>query len=235
MSIITYSKSFTINGKVLRYDDIVRIAMLLHDQAQPDDYEEEYEIIFNDQSRIKGERTIDVFRSDEFKRRRSVYIQLTYASRGYEKSVRVTLYDSSVYQSRSTVEISSTDKAWYNRICNEMTTIISEMEGQKLQFVHDLKYLIVILFVLIEWILLSYLLKRFFPGFTGVLVDFVGFLGIAILGLMNLWFVESVADAYPKFEFAFGPTYLNRSRGIRKSLGIFVPILIEVILVLVGL
>ena len=52
MGDIQYRKEFIIKKKILREDDILRLANLIHNQFQQGDYNEEYNIIFDDQSSI---------------------------------------------------------------------------------------------------------------------------------------------------------------------------------------
>ena len=228
---ITYSKKITIKGKILKEDDILRIANLIHEQVQPDDYEEEYNILFDDQSCITGKRSIDVFKSDEFRRRRSERIWFTYRSKGFEKKVEICLYNSLLSPVESTVEITSTDKEWYNSTCNEILTIISEVENQKIKIPYGAKYVGTTIISLVETAIFSYSLERLFPNaFTKSQSNAIVFLCYAILLGVDLWLVELIEKAYPNVEFSFGPVYLNKSQKIRNSLGIFVPFVIDLIL-----
>lgn len=80
MGDIQYRKGFIIKKRILREDDILRMANLIHKQFQQGDYKEEYELLFDDQSSITGKNNMDVFKSYEFKRRRCelplLYIQI---------------------------------------------------------------------------------------------------------------------------------------------------------------
>ena len=54
MGDIQYRKGFIIKKRILREDDILRMANLIHKQFQQGDYKEEYELLFDDQSSITG-------------------------------------------------------------------------------------------------------------------------------------------------------------------------------------
>ena len=92
MGDIKYSKKIVIKRKILKEDDILRIAKLVHEQFQEGDYEEEYNILFDDQSSISSKNSIDVFRTDEFRRRRSERIWLMYRSKGLNNQIEIKLY-----------------------------------------------------------------------------------------------------------------------------------------------
>lgn len=236
MGDIKYSKKILIKRKILKEDDILRIAKLVHEQYQPDDYQEEYNILFDDQSSITGKNSIDVFKSDEFKRRRSKHIWFTYRSKGIENKIDIQLYNSLLSVADSTVEISSTDKDWYNSICNKIATIIDEIEMQKFNITFGVKYCGSIFLGIIEGLLLFVTLNRIHPDmFTNSESAIVAGLSSAIFIWINSYFWKLIEKAYPNIEFSFGPVYLNKSQKIRNSLGIFIPFLIDLIFFGLGL
>ena len=58
MGNIEYKKTLTIKGKIIKEDDVLRIAHLLHSQFRTGDYTEEYEILFEDQSSLTGNDSV---------------------------------------------------------------------------------------------------------------------------------------------------------------------------------
>ena len=67
MGSIQYRKEFTVKKKILREEDILRMARLIHKQFQQGDFEEKYMIFFADKSCIVGKNNMDVFKSYEFR------------------------------------------------------------------------------------------------------------------------------------------------------------------------
>lgn len=92
MGSIQYRKEFTVKKKILREEDILRMAKLIHKQFQQGDFEEEYVIFFDDKSCIVGKNNMDVFKTYEFKRRRCKRLCFTYKSECLEKSIEINLY-----------------------------------------------------------------------------------------------------------------------------------------------
>lgn len=226
-----YSKKIVIKNKILKEDDILRLVRLVHEQSQLDDYQEEYEIQFDDQSCITAAKNISVFKSDEFKRRRSERIWFKYRSKEFANKIDISLCNSLLLPIDSTVEISSTDKDWYNSICNEISTIINEVERQRFNFTTGVKCFGMTVISFIEGLLLSFSINKIYGGmFTRSQSAFVASISSVILMLINAYFVDLLAKAYPNIEFAFGPAYLNKSQKIRNSLGIFIPFVIDLIL-----
>lgn len=68
MGNIEYKKTLTIKGKIIKEDDVLRIAHLLHSQFRTGDYTEEYEILFEDQSSLTGNDSVAILSSDEFRK-----------------------------------------------------------------------------------------------------------------------------------------------------------------------
>ena len=134
MGNIEYKKTLTIKGKIIKEDDVLRIAHLLHSQFRTGDYTEEYEILFEDQSSLTGNDSVAILSSDEFRKRQSQRLWFTYKSKEFERRITVRIYNSFRLPTESTIEISSIDRDWYNSICNQMATIINEMEHQKITF-----------------------------------------------------------------------------------------------------
>lgn len=134
MGNIEYKKTLTIKGKIIKEDDVLRIAHLLHSQFRTGDYTEEYEILFEDQSSLTGNDSVAILSSDEFRKRQSQRLWFTYKSKEFERRITVRIYNSFRLPTESTIEISSIDRDWYNSICSQMATIINEMEHQKSPF-----------------------------------------------------------------------------------------------------
>lgn len=134
MGNIEYKKTLTIKGKIIKEDDVLRIAHLLHSQFRTGDYTEEYEILFEDQSSLTGNDSVAILSSDEFRKRQSQRLWFTYKSKEFERRITVRIYNSFRLPTESTIEISSIDRDWHNSICNQMATIINEMEHQKITF-----------------------------------------------------------------------------------------------------
>lgn len=230
MEEIKYSKKIVIKNKILNEDDILRIARLIHEQCQPDDYQEEYDILFDDQSSINTTKDITAFKTDEFHRRRSKRIWFTYRSKGFKNKIDIHLYNSLLLENDSTVEISSTDKDWYNSIINEISTIISEIENQKINITVGTKYIGAMVISIFESLIFSNAVEKIFHDiFTNSQFTAIVTFCSMILMLINLYLIGLIEKAYPNVEFSFGPSYLNKSQKIRNSLGIFIPFLIDLI------
>lgn len=227
---IKYSKKIVIKQKIFKEDDILRIAKLIHEQFREGDYEEKYDILFDDKSSIIGKNSIDVFKSDEFKRRRCEQLWFTYKSKQFDNEIEVKLYNSLLTSIESSVEIRSTDRDWYNSICNQILTIINEVEKQKLNMTWKVKYIASIIIGVTESILFSCSLDRIFPETlsSSQFAAISSFFSV-IFCLINSYFLELINKAYPNVEFSFGPAYLNKSQKIRKSIGILVPFLIDLV------
>lgn len=234
MSNLIYSKKFQIKYRIISEDDILRLAKLVHEQFQEGDYREEYEILFDDQSRITGNYSTEVFASDEFKRWRSQSIKFTYRSKDYTNKIDISLYNSVITSSwPSEVEVVSTSQEWYNSICNQLSTVIDEMEKQKIKITTTGKYIASMVLGILETLFLVYSLRTIFIS-TAQLTAFTGVFSGLLWGL-NAYFLEQIEKAYPNIEFSFGPTYLNTSQKKRKCFGILIPFLIDVLFFVVGL
>lgn len=236
MGDIQYRKGFIIKKRILREDDILRMANLIHKQFQQGDYKEEYELLFDDQSSITGKNNMDVFKSYEFKRRRCERLYFTYKSERLEKIIEIKLYNSVITPIDSSIEIRSDDKDWFNSICNEISTIISEMEKQKFAITFPVKLYGSLILSSIEGLLISSALDRVFPNvFTRSQSSSLTVAACMVFFLINFYLLfELMRKAFPSVEFSFGPTYLNKSRKIRNSLGVLVPFLIDVIFFAIG-
>ena len=129
MGDIQYRKGFIIKKRILREDDILRMANLIHKQFQKGDYKEEYELLFDDQSSITGKNNMDVFKSYEFKRRRCERLYFTYKSERLEKIIEIKLYNSVITPIDSSIEIRSDDKDWFNSVFGKIEI---EQKGAKM-------------------------------------------------------------------------------------------------------
>lgn len=150
MGNIEYKKTLTIKGKIIKEDDVLRIAHLLHSQFRTGDYTEEYEILFEDQSSLTGNDSVAILSSDEFRKRQSQRLWFTYKSKEFERRITVRIYNSFRLPTESTIEISSIDRDWYNSICSQMATIINEMEHQKSPFPPFANYIVSAIASLVE-------------------------------------------------------------------------------------
>ena len=220
MGNIEYKKTLTIKGKIIKEDDVLRIAHLLHSQFRTGDYTEEYEILFEDQSSLTGNDSVAILSSDEFRKRQSQRLWFTYKSKEFERRITVRIYNSFRLPTESTIEISSIDRDWYNSICSQMATIINEMEHQKITF---------------STLIFSWSLSRLFPNsFSNSQESAIVGLSCMILMSVNLFLFGLIEKAYPNVEFAFGPSYLSKSLKIRHILGIFISLVIDLIFFALG-
>lgn len=208
---------------------------MVHEQFQEGDYKEEYDILFDDHSSIVGRNSIDVFNSDEFKRRRCERLYFTYRSKELDNQIEIKLYNSLLTLMDSTVEISSKDREWYHSICNEILTIVNEVEKQKLNITLGVKYFGPMIIGVIEGLVFSSSLdKIFLNAFTNSQSSAVAVLSSIIFMWLNSYFFGLIEKAYPNIEFSFGPIYLNKSQKIRNSLGIVIPFLFDLIFFVLG-
>lgn len=235
MGNIEYKKTLTIKGKIIKEDDVLRIAHLLHSQFRTGDYTEEYEILFEDQSSLTGNDSVAILSSDEFRKRQSQRLWFTYNSKEFERRITVRIYNSFRLPTESTIEISSIDRDWYNSICNQMATIINEMEHQKITFPPFANYIVSAIASLVESLIFSWSLSRLFPNsFSNSQESAIVGLSCMILMSVNLFLFGLIEKAYPNVEFAFGPSYLSKSLKIRHIFGIFIPLVIDPIFFALG-
>lgn len=231
-----YSREITIKNKVIKEDDILRIAKLVHDQFQQGDYIEEYEVLFDDESCISGADNREVFDSAEFKRRRSKRVWFTYKSKGLKNTVEIKLYNSFLTSANSSVEITSEDRRWYNNLCNEVLSILNEIEKQRFSITYGVKYIGSIIISIIEGLLFACSLNRIFANmFTTSQIIAIGSLSCGLLVIVNSCLFDQIDKAYPNIEFSFGPDYLNKSQKLRKIFGIAIPFLVDVGFFVLGL
>lgn len=235
MGNIEYKKTLTIKGKIIKEDDVLRIAHLLHSQFRTGDYTEEYEILFEDQSSITGDDSVAILASDEFKKRQSQRLWFTYKSKGFEHRITVRIYNSLLLPTESTIEISSIDRDWYNSICNQMSTIINEMEHQKITFPPFANYIVSATASLVEALIFSWSLNRLFPtSFNNLQESAIIALSCMILMSVNLFLFGLIEKAYPNVEFSFGPAHLSKNLKIKHRFGIFIPLAIDLIFFALG-
>lgn len=235
MGNIEYKKTLTIKGKIIKEDDVLRIAHLLHSQFRIGDYTEEYEILFEDQSSLTGNDSVAILSSDEFRKRKSQRLRFTYKSKEFKREITVCIYNSFLLPIESTIEISSIDRDWYNSICNQMATIINEMEHQKITFPPFANYIVSAIASLVESIIFSWSLSRLFPNsFSNSQESAIVGLSCMILMSVNLFLFGLIEKAYPNVEFAFGSSYLSKSLKIRHIFGIFIPLVIDLIFFALG-
>ncbi len=230
MGNIEHKKKYKVERKVIKSDDIIRIAQFVHGQAKDDDYEESYEIAFDDDSEISNRGGTDIFASDEFTHRRAKKITIRYASKGYGKRIYINLYNSVLSSLDCEIEITSKDKEWYNSTCNQIKTIIDEIEPQKFCLSQSAKAIISGALGIIEALMLAYTLNN--PG-DASRAFFISVYTLFFASI-NAWFLDGLSIAYPNIEFSFGPSYLNKSRKIRRALGILIPFLIDLVLFFLG-
>ena len=229
MGNIEYKKTLTIKGKIIKEDDVLRIAHLLHSQFRTGDYTEEYEILFEDQSSLTGNDSVAILSSDEFRKRQSQRLWFTYKSKEFERRITVRIYNSFRLPTESTIEISSIYRDWNNSICNQMATI------KKSPFPPFANYIVSAIASLVESLIFSWSLSRLFPNsFSNSQESAIVGLSCMILMSVNLFLFGLIEKAYPNVEFAFGPSYLSKSLKIRHILGIFISLVIDLIFFALG-
>lgn len=209
MGNIEYKKTLTIKGKIIKEDDVLRIAHLLHSQFRTGDNTEEYEILFEDQSSLTGNDSVAILSSDEFRKRQSQRLWFTYKSKVFERRITVRIYNSFLLPTESTIEISSIDRDWYNSICNQMATIINEMEHQKITFPPFANYIVSAIASLVESLIFSWSLSRLFPNsFSNSQKSAIVGLSCMILMSVNLFLFGLIEKAYPN---ALRPSQLQKT------------------------
>lgn len=230
MGNITYSRKYLVNGKILKQNDILRIAKLIHNEFQEGDYQEEYTFLFDDQSSIVGKNSLDVFECDEIRYKRCQQVSFTYKSKNLDNRIEIELYNSLLTISNSFAQIISTDENWYHSTCDKISTILNEIEKRKFSITNRIKNSCSTILALTESFLLAVSLVRFFPSVVnndqGLMIAM--FVCIALIfSLLNNYGFELIGKAYPNVEFAFGPDYLNQSKRIRSLFGILIPFMID--------
>ena len=233
MSELKYAKTFKIEYNILKEGDIIQIAKLFEDLFEENDYQREISLYFNDDSQISSQG-IDIFKTDEFRRRLCECITFKYASKGYDRKVEVTLCNSAIMtHSTSKIEIFSKDKEWYDRTINRFITILNEVEHQKP--IEKYSNIITTVLSTVESSLLFFTLIKLSPGsYDNTMPFLMACIMISVL-CFNYSLMAQLCKAFPRVEFAFGPAHLNPSKRIRKVLNIIVPLAVDVAFFILGL
>lgn len=233
MSKLEYRKKIEIEYKVIKEDDILQIARLFQDQFEEDDYLRKISLYFSDDSQISGE-DIDIFATDEFKRRLCKSVEFSYASKGFEKKFEICLYNTAILKLVGKVEVISSDKEWYDCINNRIITLFGEVEEQKP--VEKYSNIIEIVLSLIEAVLLTSSLAKVFPNIFNVTTMPLLSGGSTLLFIcINRILMTQLCKAFPEVEFAFGPEHLNPSKRLRKIAGIIIPFALDIVFFIWGL
>ena len=233
---IEYSKKIIIKRKIIREDDVFRIAKLVHEQLQTGDDKEEYYALFDDQSCITGTNWSKIFKSDEFKKRRGEHLNFTYRSKYGERKIEINIYNSLSRMTDSDVIIFSKDREWYNSICNQISTVINEIENQKIQLTLGAQYLLSIALGIVEGVGFGYLFQKLPQTIiSGFDLSLVYGISCGIFTAINICALELVTKAYPNVEFSFGPSYLNESEKIKRGMGVLIPVGFDLLLFVLGL
>lgn len=232
MGELTYSKKIKINNKVIKESDIILFAQLFREQFSENDYISEITLFFEDESRIRG-NDIDIFSSDEFKRRRCKSVEFELASSGYKRYIQISLNNPVNWLHDSWVEVRSTDKTWYESMLKRMENVIDEMEDQVSFMRHP--YVLAGGISIAEAIILVLSLLKVLSLRTTVYgyIVFI-FLSGALLLSLNSFLVEKLKTVYPQVEFAFGPTHNNKVLKKRKIIALLIPLIFDIVLGILG-
>lgn len=233
MGELTYSKKIKINNKVIKENDIILFAQLFREQFSEKDYVREIRLFFEDESRIRG-NDIDIFSSDEFKRRRCKSVEFDLASSGYERHIQISLNNPVNWLHDSWVEVRSTDKTWYESMLKRMENVIDEMESQVKFTRHP--YILSLLISAVEAIIFSLAV----PKLLSLKATVYGYvvltmLSFVVLYILNSILIEGLKKVYPNVEFAFGPTHSNTALKKRKIIGVLIPFGLDIALFILGL
>lgn len=232
MGTLTYSKKIKIENKIIKESDVILFAQLFREQFSEEDYTNEISLCFEDESRLSG-NDIDIFSSDEFKRRRCKSVNFELASSGFERVLKIELNNPVSWLEKSFVEVRSTDKVWYESMLNRIETVIDEMEDQVSFMRHP--YVLAGGISIAEAIILVLSLFRVLSLRTTVYgyIVFI-FLSGALLFVLNFFLVEKLKTVYPQVEFAFGPTHNNKVLKRRKIITLLIPIVLDIVLGILG-
>ncbi|MBQ8217471.1 MAG: hypothetical protein IJZ91_05850 [Oscillospiraceae bacterium] len=232
MGTLTYSKKIKIENKIIKESDVILFAQLLQEQFSEEDYTNEISLCFEDESRLSG-NDIDIFSSDEFKRRRCKSVNFELASSGFERVLKIELNNPVSWLEKSFVEVRSTDKVWYESMLNRIETVIDGMEDQVSFMRHP--YVLAGGISIAEAIILVLSLFRVLSLRTTVYgyIVFI-FLSGALLFVLNFFLVEKLKTVYPQVEFAFGPTHNNKVLKQRKIIALLIPLVLDIVLGILG-
>lgn len=233
MGTLTYSKKIRIKNKIIRESDIILFAQLFSEQFSEDNYKNEISLHFEDESKVSG-NNIDIFSSDEFKRRRCKSVKFEMASCGYERVFKIELNNPDAWLDKSYVEVMSKDKVWYESMVNRVETVIGETEDQVSIVRHP--YVLAVGMSLVEAVIFVFSLLRVLSLRTTVYgyIVFIFFSG-ALLFVLNSFLVEKLKTVYPQVEFAFGPTHNNKVLKRRKIIALVIPFVFDILLFILGL
>lgn len=232
MGTLTYSKKIKIENKIIKESDVILFAQLFQEQFSEKDYTNEISLCFEDESRLSG-NDIDIFSSDEFKRRRCKSVNFELASSGFERVLKIEFNNPVSWLEKSFVEVRSTDKVWYESMLNRIETVIDEMEDQVSFMRHP--YVLAGGISIAEAIILVLSLLRVLSLRTTVYgyIVFI-FLSGALLFSLNSFLVEKLKTVYPQVEFAFGPTHNNKVLKQRKIIALLIPLVLDIVLGILG-
>ena len=226
-----FSKSFNIEYKIIKKQDIEELLKLLEKQKK--EFRKKIKIVFDDDSEKENDN-IDIIEREELNRRICKKIYFTYNTNNFDDEVEVCLINSSILRYSSYVKISSNDEVWYNSIVNNINTILEEIEPQNIIS----KYNILITFILVFIEILLAIIILFNPiqkpiNYKGVITSSLSiFLFFITINISTPSHIEKI---FPKVEFAFGSDYKNKPKILRKLYVIGIPFLINIILFILGL
>jgi hypothetical protein len=229
---MTYHKVIAIKGRVFSEDDIIRLANIIKDLYNEDDYKLEFMIKNNDESWVTG-GDLSIFETDYFKRKPVVRIDFEFLGRKSSKNVDVELFNSLKYSNDSTINIKGDDEVWFNSICSKLSDFIKDTTPQKsawklgnYKVSNWLQYIISTILSIISELIL----------FQNVAIQAIVSSGINFFALFAILFAiysfilskmfNALEKAYPCIEFQFGIEKTRGSENTRRIWSWVVPALI---------
>ena len=235
MSHFVYSKKFEIKNKVFNDEDILCFARIFTGLFKDGDCHRCITLEFDDESKLEGD-SIEVFSTDEFRRRRCVGIFFEYISKGYEHEFLMRFLNAALTSANSYGSLRSIDKEWYESTLKRFETAIEEVKNQNKLIQNPLLDEGWISFA--ELLLLCFMALRV-PYINSFLFSIPWIAPVLMFSLIHLvilrWnynLVQKLRIAYPNIEFAFGADHKNESLRAKHIIAIAAPFGFEIIVFL---
>ncbi len=220
-----YSKTIKIANKCFTKDDVLKIAKTISDSVIETSKSPTYSIAFIDDSSIKGNE-LDLFDSSDLDRKLTKSISITYySSTSSNDSVRVSLTCPDDYHS-SKIEISSSDKNWYNAMISKLTEDLSTTRKQSklssiLMNVTIVSFLCIAFATLFSFLSSSPIINILISNNINVSADLSGLIFVicsVFYYILLSIFLKKLSNSFPSIEFCFGPEFNNPNLKIKRVL-----------------